>query len=79
MLTFIAAEPAEKPPPLAVHWKFAAEVPRLRVKAYGAAAVALQHAAVEAEEAGGGNARADVRLQDAVADGCAAGIGVRCR
>ena len=32
MLTTIAAEPAEKPPPLPVHSNVAPEVPRLRVK-----------------------------------------------
>ena len=32
MLTTIGPPPAEKPPPLAVHWNVAPEVPRLRVK-----------------------------------------------
>ena len=68
MLTFIAAAPAEKPPPLAVHWNVPPEVPRLRVKLTVTAAVALQHAAVEGQETADGNAGADVRLQRAVAD-----------
>ena len=74
ILTVSALAPAEKPPPLAVHWNVPAA--GAQAASEGGRRIALQHAAVEAEETRRGNAACRWPPACAAADRRRAVVGV---